>query len=95
MKTYKGWLFCFCMKGRVDGFGIAAGAVLVILGVVLLVVSFFVPFLIFYALVVLVIGIVILATLKEQERIDPIRERGGHSSVADLGKKLKRKKAGK
>jgi len=63
------------MKERIDGFAVAAGVVLLVIGIILLVVSFFVPFLIFYALGTLVIGIVILVTLRDQEHIDPIKEK--------------------
>ena len=62
------------MKG-IDPFAFAAGIILTIVGAVLLVVSLFVPFLIVHGAVVLVLGLVILFTLKKQEYVEPIKKR--------------------
>lgn len=63
------------MKG-IDSAGVVAGIFLSLLGGVLLVVSFFFPPLLIYAIPLTVIGLVILATLREQEHIEPIKEIG-------------------
>lgn len=63
------------MEG-VDYLSVIAGIVLTVGGIGLLIVSIFVPFLIIYALIVLILGIVILMTLREQEHIEPIKKHG-------------------
>lgn len=62
------------MKGT-DGFSVAAGLVLTVLGVILLVVSIFVWVLVVYAIASLVLGIIILLTLRQQEHIEPIKKK--------------------
>ena len=58
----------------IDSAGVVAGIILSIFGGVLTLVSFLFPPLLIYALPMLIIGIVILVTLREQEYIEPIRE---------------------
>jgi hypothetical protein len=65
-------LFVF-MKG-IDSWAVAAGLFFVVLGAFLLVISFVAWPVFFYAVGLLVIGIVILVTLKQQEYIEPIRK---------------------
>jgi len=61
------------MKG-IDVMSVIAGVVLTIGGIGLAIVSIFVPFLIVYAIITLILGIIILTTLKEQEHIEPIKK---------------------
>lgn len=62
------------MKNKVDGFSVAAGIVFIIGGVVLLIPAVFGLWPIaIYGLIALVIGIVILSTLRQQEHIEPIK----------------------
>jgi multisubunit Na+/H+ antiporter MnhG subunit len=61
------------MKG-IDNWSMTAGIVLVILGIILLAISLFAWFVIFYALFALILGIVILVTLRKQEEIEGIRK---------------------
>ena len=63
------------MKG-IDPFSLIAGLVLVIGGLILMVISFFFPPILIYAIIALVLGIVILVTLKQQEYIEPIKNQG-------------------
>ncbi|MBU1988342.1 MAG: hypothetical protein KKD94_02575 [Nanoarchaeota archaeon] len=61
---------------KIDGFAVASGTILMIVGLVLIVVGFFsVKFLLIYGFVLLLIGIVILATLKQQEFVEPIKQK--------------------
>jgi len=60
---------------KVDSAGIVTGVVFLVLGASLLVASFFLVFIAIYAIISIIIGVVILATLKEQEAIEPIRKR--------------------
>ncbi|MBU0466280.1 MAG: hypothetical protein KJ718_04435 [Nanoarchaeota archaeon] len=61
---------------KIDGFAVASGTILMIVGLVLIVVAFFsVKFLLIYGFVLLLIGIVILATLKQQEFVEPIKQK--------------------
>lgn len=60
------------MKG-IDYMGVIAGIVLVIGGIGLLIVAFFFTPVVIYGLIALVLGIVILVTLRQQEEIEPIR----------------------
>ncbi|MFH1425314.1 MAG: hypothetical protein ABIG28_01105 [archaeon] len=62
------------MKG-IDGFGVVAGIVLIIAGIGMLIGSIFFWPLIVYALITLILGIVILMTLKQQEYIEPIKNK--------------------
>ena len=57
-----------------DPLAIAAGIVLIVAGVALLIASFFVAFLIIHGAIALILGIVILATLRQQEHIEPIKQ---------------------
>ena len=59
---------------KIDAFSLVAGIVLLLGGLVLLVISIFVWFLIFYAVALLVIGLVILFTLRKQEYVEPIKK---------------------
>lgn len=62
------------MKG-IDTWSLGAGIVLTLAGLVLLIVSFFVSlWILMYSIPALVIGIVILATLRKQEHVEPIKE---------------------
>lgn len=63
------------MKG-IDVMSVIAGVVLTIGGIGLAIVSIFVPFLIVYAIISLILGIIILTTLKQQEHIEPIKKHG-------------------
>lgn len=59
--------------GKIDSLSVVAGVVMVGLGLILTLVGvFFFPTL-FYGIPMLVIGIVILMTLREQESIEQIR----------------------
>lgn len=58
---------------KTDPFSLTAGIILTLGGIALLITSIFVPFLIIYAIITLALGIVILATLKQQEYIEPIK----------------------
>jgi hypothetical protein len=60
------------MKG-IDSWAVAAGLFFVVLGAFLLVVSFVAWPVFFYAVGLLVIGIIILVTLKDQEHVEPIK----------------------
>lgn len=60
---------------RIDSAGIVTGIVFLVIGALLLVASFFFVVIAIYAIICMVIGIVILSTLKEQEAIEPIRKR--------------------
>jgi len=61
------------MKG-IDGLSVAAGIVLTIGGLALLIVSFFFWPVFIYGIIAFVLGIVILVTLKQQEHIEPIKK---------------------
>jgi len=60
------------MKG-IDGFSLAAGIIITVIGVILLIISIFIWPLFIYGIIVLIVGIVILITLKQQEHIEPIK----------------------
>ena len=61
---------------KIDGFAIAAGIILALGGLILIIVALFtVKFLLIHGVVLLIIGIVILATLKQQEYIEPIKQK--------------------
>ncbi|MBM3232613.1 hypothetical protein FJZ18_00395 [Candidatus Pacearchaeota archaeon] len=61
--------------GKVDSWAVVTGVVFVVIGALLLLLSFlFIPALI-YAIIALAIGIAILVTLKEQDAIEPIKEK--------------------
>jgi len=60
------------MKG-VDYLSVISGIILATGGVGLLIVAFLFPLAAIYGVIALVLGIVILATLRSQERIEPIR----------------------
>jgi len=60
---------------RIDALSLIAGILFTAVGAILLIVSIFVWPLVIYGIVIFVIGMVILFTLKEQERIEPIRKR--------------------
>ena len=62
------------MKG-IDILSVISGVVLTVGGVALLLASILLPFLVIYGVVALVLGIIILVTLRKQEYIEPIRER--------------------
>lgn len=62
------------MDKKIDVFSMTAGIVMVVLGMALLAGSIFFSPLAIYGCVILIIGIVILATLKQQEYIEPIKE---------------------
>lgn len=62
------------MENKIDGFSVAAGVVFTLGGVVLLVLAVLGAWpAAIYGLVLLVIGIVILITLRQQEYIEPIK----------------------
>lgn len=62
------------MDGRVDVLAVVAGIVFVLGGVVLLAIAVFGIWpLAIYGLILLVVGIVILMTLKQQEQIERIK----------------------
>jgi len=63
------------MEG-IDKFSVAAGIVLLFGGAALLIISVFVWPLFFYGLIALILGIVILSTLRRQEYIEPIKKKG-------------------
>jgi membrane-bound ClpP family serine protease len=58
---------------KVDSWSVAAGVFFVVLGTVLLLFSVFVWPLAVYGLISLILGIVILLTLKDQEYVEPIK----------------------
>lgn len=62
---------------NIDSVGVITGIVILVIGISLLCVSFFFIFALIYALPALIIGIVILLTLKEQDAIEPIKETKG------------------
>ena len=70
------------MMGRIDSLSVIAGIVMTIGGIGLLVVSIFVPFLIVYAILMLILGLVILFTLREQEHVEPLRKTKKHKRVS-------------
>ena len=59
---------------RLDSSGIVTGVACIIIGIGLLILSFFFIFVLLYALPAIIIGIVILLTLKEQETIEKIKK---------------------
>jgi hypothetical protein len=59
---------------RIDKFSVVSGIVLVFGGTVLLIISIIIWPLVVYGLVSLILGIVILLTLKQQEHIEPIKK---------------------
>jgi hypothetical protein len=59
---------------NIDVLSLISGIIFIIGGLVLFVLSFFAWFVIFYAVFALIIGIVILATLRKQEEIEPIKK---------------------
>ena len=63
------------MNGKIDLLSVVSGIVMIFLGLGMVVASFWIPAIIFYGLGILVLGIVILYTLKEQEKIEPIKEK--------------------
>ena len=67
-------VFNIFMKGKVDSLSVIAGIVMVVLGIGLMILGLFFPFVLFYAVPVLIIGIVILFTLKQQEEVEQIKE---------------------
>ncbi|MFH1803081.1 MAG: hypothetical protein ABH864_06580 [archaeon] len=62
------------MKGKTDSLAVFAGIILIVLGVVLIIVALvgFWPVAI-HGIICSVIGIAILATLRQQEHIEPIK----------------------
>jgi membrane-bound ClpP family serine protease len=65
------------MKG-IDNWSLGAGIVLLIGGLVLMVVSYITSFIVLiYAIPAIVLGIVILLTLRKQEYVEPINMEGG------------------
>jgi len=60
---------------KIDRLSLVAGVIMVVIGIILLIASVFVWYLIFYALFLLALGIAILFTLKEQEHIELIKKR--------------------
>lgn len=66
------------MMGKIDSLSVVSGIVMTVGGIGLLVASIFVPFLIVYAIIMLVLGLVILFTLKEQEHVEPLRKTKTH-----------------
>jgi hypothetical protein len=73
------------MKG-VDKLSLTAGIIMTIGGLFMLIISIFVWPLFVYGVIVLVLGIVILLTLKQQEYIEPIKTKGIKDSVLISGK---------
>jgi membrane-bound ClpP family serine protease len=60
---------------KVDSLSVIAGIALIVIGAVLLVVSVFVWPVFIYGIIALVLGIVILVTLRQQEYIEPIKQK--------------------
>ncbi|MAG28246.1 hypothetical protein CMI47_22200 [Candidatus Pacearchaeota archaeon] len=61
------------MQG-IDKFAVAAGIVLLVGGSILAIISVFSPFfLLIYAIPAIIIGLVILLTLRKQEYVEPIK----------------------
>ena len=58
---------------KIDSAGVVSGIAFVVVGVILVFLSFFFVFLLIYDLPVLIMGIVILLTLRQQEAIEPIK----------------------
>tara|TARA_Y100000310_G_C20624558_1_gene785116 strand:+ start:155 stop:415 length:261 start_codon:yes stop_codon:yes gene_type:complete len=83
------------MKG-IDRWSLGAGVFFLVVGLILLVYSFTVSFLLIHASVMIIIGLVILFTLKKQEYIEPIkkeknrRNRKPSASYNGRGKKRNR-----
>ncbi len=63
------------MENKIDPLSIIAGIIFTLGGLALLITSLFFWPAVFYSVPILIIGIVILATLKKQEYIEPIKER--------------------
>lgn len=63
------------MKG-IDYLAVISGIVLIIGGVALLMLAFLFPPTAIYGIIALILGIVILTTLRQQEYVEPIRLKG-------------------
>lgn len=61
------------MKG-IDKWSLSSGVFFICIGLILVPYSINFDFLIFYSLICLTLGIIILCTLKSQEHIEPIRK---------------------
>jgi hypothetical protein len=62
------------MNGKIDSLAVVAGSVMAVGGFVLLIVALFGIWpLAIHGLVLLIVGIVILLTLRQQERVEPIK----------------------
>jgi membrane-bound ClpP family serine protease len=66
----------FCIMDGIDKFSMTAGIVLTVVGFILSIIGTVVHWsILIYGLGSLIIGIIILATLRQQEYIEPIREK--------------------